>query len=54
MAPGRAFATMKGATTPYPIHTDIHACHQESPSCTMDEAIIQLQPPSAGVAGTCK
>lgn len=42
IAPGRAFNTMNGATTVYPIQTQIHACHQDNPSCTMDETIIQL------------
>ena len=45
MAPGRAFKTMKGATMPYPIHTQIQACHQDRPSWTMDDTIIHLNNP---------
>jgi hypothetical protein len=40
--PGRAFKTMKGATKPYPIHTQIQACHQERPEVTMEETIIHV------------
>ena len=42
MAPGLAFATMNGATSPYPSQTHIQACHQERPSWIMEEAIIHL------------
>ena len=42
IAPGLALATMNGATSPYPIQTHIQACHHESPSSIMDEAIIHL------------
>jgi hypothetical protein len=42
IAPGRALRTMKGATTPYPSQTQIHACHQERPEVTMEETIIQV------------
>jgi hypothetical protein len=32
IAPGRALATIKGATMPYPIQTHSHACHHDRPS----------------------
>ena len=42
MAPGRAFKTMNGATTLYPIHTQIQACHHDRPRSIMEDTIIHL------------
>ena len=41
---------MKGATTVYPIQTHTHACHHESPSWIIDEAIIHLCKPDCQLA----
>jgi hypothetical protein len=40
--PGRAFITRNGLTTPYPIQTQIQACHQDSPAWIIEDAIIQV------------
>jgi hypothetical protein len=35
--------TMNGETKEYPIQTQIHACHHERPSCTIELTIIHLR-----------
>lgn len=42
MAPMRPVRQMKHAAMEYPIHTQIHDCHQESPEMIMEEEIIQV------------
>ena len=38
----RPVAQMKAAAKVYPIHTQIHACHHDTPATTAEEAIIHV------------
>lgn len=42
VAPIRPVAHTKHAAMAYPIHTQSHDCHHESPAETMEELIIQV------------